>query len=49
MIDFLERHSVAIHLAVIALGVVAFIVAFVTGIWQLLAISVFSYWFTVYT
>lgn len=44
---WLDRHSVAIHLAVIVVGFMAFCAAVMSGEWRLLFPAAFAWWFTV--
>ena len=49
MTAWFERYSVAVHLAVMLAGFIAFAAALMTGEWRLLLICLFSWWFTVKT
>ena len=49
MLPWFERHTVPVHLAVIAAGFVSFAAAVMSGEWRLLVITAFAWWFTVKT
>lgn len=47
--QWLERHTLSIHLGVMFAGGIAFAAALMTGEWRLLFITAFAWWFTVST
>ena len=49
MASWYDRLTLPIHLAVIFIGFVAFVAAFMSGDWRPLLLTAFAAWFTVKT